>query len=602
MLWRLKPQAPEKFIKQFPEYSPEISQLLFNRGLKTQAQIDEFFNPDYEQDLHDPFLMLGMEAAVRRIFRAIKKQEKIAIFGDYDCDGICGAVILKIVLEGLGANLNGGVYIPDRILEGYGLNDEAVKKLAQQKVNLILTVDCGVSDIEEIALANSLGLEVIVVDHHRLGKKPPPAKVIIDPWQEKDKYPFKDLAGAGVAFKLAQALLKSFKFQVSSFKLNDGWEKWLLDLVALATVADLVPLVGENRTLVRYGLIVLAQTKRVGLQELMKIARLNPVFEAENFHPTGGHPKGEKTKNKGMITNLNTYSLGFILAPRLNAAGRMDHASLAFELLITKERSRAQALAQKINEHNQQRQKLTNDIVGQIEERLGDVLNDKNQPVIVVKDKTWSPGVIGLVAGKISDRHHRPTIIFKEDEKTSRGSARSIPAFNIIEAIGQCAEILGEFGGHPGAAGLSLANENYEIFREKINQIAKAKLKGEDLMPILEIDLELEPEKIGWELLDEVVKFEPCGGQQNPHPIFLTKELAVAGLRTVGNGSKHLKLELKSDKLPQKIWRAIGFGLAGSNVDLKIGDKIDVVFELLADEWNGTRNLQLKIIDIRKSP
>lgn len=584
MFWQLKPKISEEFIKQFPEYPPEILQLLYNRGLKTPAQIDEFFNPDYEQDLHDPFLMLGMREAVKRIAKAVKKREKTAIFGDYDCDGVCGAVILKTTLEALGVDLSGGVYIPDRKIEGYGLNVGAVRKLAEQKVKLILTVDCGVSDIEEIKLAKSLGLDVLVVDHHRLGKTLPPAKVIIDPWQADDKYPFKELAGAGVAFKLAQALLKESRIKNHESGISEGWEKWLLDLVALATVADCMPLVGENRTLVKYGLIVLAQTKRVGLQELMKVARLNPVFEAQN-----------------LTTNLDAYSLGFILAPRLNAAGRMDHASLAFKLLMAQSREEALDAAKKINEHNQQRQKLTNKIVEQIEEQIKDVLRNKRQPVIVVKDKHWSPGVIGLAAGKIADRYHRPTIIFSQEEKTSRGSARSVPSFNIIEAIAQCAEVLEEFGGHPGAAGISLENKNYEIFKEKINQIARAKLKDEDLTPVLEIDLELEPEKIGWELFDEIIKFEPCGGERNPCPVFLVKDLEIVGLRAVGNGLKHLKLEFKSAKLPQKIFRAIGFGLANGHAVLKVGDKIDTVFELIADEWNGTRNLQMKIIDIRKA-
>ncbi len=603
-IWKLKPRISEKFIKQFLEYSPEILQLLFNRGLKTQRQIDEFFNSDYKQDLHDPFLMSGIREAVKRIQRAIKKQEKIAIFGDFDCDGVCGAVILKTALEKLGADLSGGVQIPDRNLEGYGLNVEAIKKMADQKVDLILTVDCGVSDIKEIELANSLGLDVIVVDHHRLGKKLPPAAVIIDPWQKNDKYPFKDLAGAGVAFKLAQALLRqpaclpclpagrpdrqANKNKIASEnKISAGWEKWLLDLVALATVADCMPLVGENRTLVKYGLIVLAQTRRIGLQELMKIARLNPVFEAENLK-----------------TNLDTYSLGFILAPRLNAAGRMKHASLAFELLMAKERDKAVELAQEINEHNQQRQKLTNEITGQIEEQIKGSLADKNYPVIIAKNKNWPPSVLGLAAGRIADRYHRPTIIFSAqsgEESLIRGSARSIPSFNIIEAISQCSELLEEFGGHPGAAGLSLTDKNFDIFREKINQAAKAKLTEEDLTPVLEIDLELSPEQINWELLDEIVKFEPSGGKQNPYPVFLTKGLEIANLKIVGNGSKHLKLELKSAKIPDKIFHAIGFGLANKNGagDLKIGDQADIVFELMADEWNGTRNLQLKIIDIK---
>ncbi len=583
MIWRLKPKAPEEFIKQFPEYSPEILQLLFSRGLKTQPQIDEFFNPDYEQDLHDPFLMLGVKAAVKRIFQAIKKQEKIAIFGDYDCDGVCGAVILKTTLEELGANLSGGVYIPNRIIEGYGLNLAAVRKLAEQKVKLLLTVDCGVSDMAEVKLANKLGIDILIVDHHRLAKKPPPAKVIVDPWQNKDKYPFKELAGAGVAFKLVQALIKEVRSMKYEVRIPEGFDKWLLDLVALATVADCVPIIGENRTLVKYGLVVLAQTRRVGLQELMKIARLKPVFEAENLR-----------------TNLDAYSLGFILAPRLNAAGRMDHASLALELLLTENKTEAQALAGKINEHNLKRQKLTNEIVGGIEERIKDILDDKNQPVIIAKDKSWSPGVIGLVAGKITDRWHRPTIIFKEDESFSRGSARSIPAFNIIEAIAQCEELLKEFGGHPRAAGLALANENFEAFKEKINQITRAKLKDEDLIPVLEIDMELGPEKITWELLDEIVKFEPCGGE-NPYPVFLVKDLEIANWRTVGSHSQHLKLELKSDKLKGRTLGAIGFGLAkNGNINLQIGDRVDAVFELMADEWNGTRNLQMKMIDLKK--
>ncbi|MBU1102791.1 single-stranded-DNA-specific exonuclease RecJ [Patescibacteria group bacterium] len=606
MLWQFKPNAPEEFIRQFPEYQPIVLQLLYNRGLRTQQQIDEFFNPDFEGDLLDPFLMLGISQAVKRINKAIKKKEKIAIFGDYDCDGVCGAVILKTILEELGADLSGGVYIPDRIIEGYGLNNEAIEKLGKEKVNLILTVDCGISDVAEVKLANSLGVEVIIVDHHRLGKKLPSAKVIIDPWQPKDKYPFKELAGAGVAFKLAQALRQAQGKALQKNqgkpgldnKISEGWEKWLLDLVALATVADCVPVLGENRTLVHYGLIVLAQTKRVGLQELMKVARLNPVFEAENLK-----------------TNLDTYSLGFILAPRLNAAGRMDHASLAFRLLMTQDYQEAKVLAEKINEQNQQRQKLTDKIVAEVETRIKNYQADKNQPVVVETDKNWSPGVVGLVAGKIADRYHRPVFIFKEDEKVSRGSARSIPTFDIIEAIGQCSQLLKEFGGHPGAAGVSLENKNLSAFKEKINQIAREKLKPEDLIPAAQIDSELEPAEVNWELFDELEHLEPFGRGNDP-PVFLLKNLEIANLRVVGNGSKHLKLELKSDKLANKVFHAIGFNLAArlsspaaqtiggqaknGNDNLKTGDKIDIIFELIADEWNGTRNLQLKIIDIKK--
>lgn len=576
MVWQLKTKAPEQFIKRFPEFTPIVSQLLFSRGLNDQRAIDEFFNPDYQTDIHNPFLMLGVKEAVKRVEQAVKKKQKVSIFGDYDCDGVCGAVILKTILEALGADLSGGIYIPDRKVEGYGLNIEAVKKLGEEKTDLILTVDCGISDVEEVRLANKLGIDVVIIDHHRVGKKLPSAKVIIDPWQKGDEYPFKELAGAGVAFKLAQALAQKNK-------LKEGWDKWLLDLVALATVADGMKLIGENRTLVRYGLIVLAQTKRIGLQELMKIARLNPIFEVEKLK-----------------TNLDAYSLGFVLAPRLNAAGRMDHASLALKLLLTESREEAETLSQKINEHNRARQKLTDQITAEIEERIKNYPPGKVNSVIVETDDNWSSGVIGLVAGKICDRHNRPTIIFKKDKDISRGSARSIDGFNIVEAITECAPLLKEFGGHPGAAGVSLENKNFESFKEKINKIAAANLKNNDLTSRIEIDAELHAADVNWDLFDALEKLEPFGRGNEP-PIFLLQGFKVANKRLVGNGSKHLKLELTATKSSTKTFGAIGFGLAMAQVDLREGDSVDAVFELMADQWNGTRNLQLKIIDMKRS-
>ena len=581
MFWHLKPPAPEEFIKQFPEYSPIALRLLFERGLTTRISIDEFFSPDYNEDLHDPFLMLGMKEAVKRVLKAIDKKEKIAIFGDYDADGVCGAVILKSVLEILGVKEKEiEIYIPDRNREGYGLNLEAVKKIAEQKIDLIITVDCGITDFEEIELANSLGVEVIITDHHLVAAKLPKAKIIINPWQKKDNYPFKELAGAGVAFKLAQGLLKKTKAEIPA-----GWEKWLLDLVALATVADCVPLLGENRTLVRYGLIVLAQTQRIGLKELMEIARLNPIFEAET-----------------LTTNLDSYSLGFILAPRLNAAGRLEHAAVGFKLLTTEDPAEAKILAKKIDSQNRQRQKITDEIVAEVEKRAKDYLTSENQPVIVERDAAWSPGLVGLAAGKITDRYHRPAVIFSQKENGFlRGSVRSISGFNIVEALEECADLIGEFGGHAAAAGLSLEDKNYLLFKERINQIARRKLKKEDLIPQLEIDSEVQPEEINWELFDSLTRFEPFG-QRNKEPKFLVRDLRIVNCRMVGNGQKHLKLELKSDRMPGKIFKAIGFGLAnGQNNNLKTGDKVDLVFELLADEWNGNKELQMKMLDIHKT-
>ncbi|MBU2219669.1 single-stranded-DNA-specific exonuclease RecJ [Patescibacteria group bacterium] len=606
MFWRIKSTAPKEFIEQFPEYSPVTLELLYHRELKTQAQIDEFFNPDYDGDLHDPFLMLGMSEAVARVAEAINNKEPIAIFGDYDADGVCGAVLLKATLEALGADVAGGIYVPDRAREGYGLNPEAIKKIAANGVKLLITVDCGISENEDIDLAGSLGLEVIVTDHHQPGKVLPRALAIVNPWQAGDKYPFKELAGVGVAFKLAQALRQAQGKLGLEKKIPEGWEKWLLDLVALGTVADCMELLGENRTLVRYGLIVLAQTQRVGLQELMKVARLNPIYEEEKLK-----------------TNLDTYSLGFVLAPRLNAAGRIDHADLAVELLLTQDRSRAQEMARQINDYNRQRQKITDDIVLEIERRIKDKPSDKSNPVIIASEANWSPGVIGLVAGKIADRHNRPTFIFSaagENEpghlrgsatykaELLRGSARSVEGFNLIEAIGQCEKLLIGFGGHIGAAGLEMLATNLPAFEKKINQIAAKKLKNKDLTPVLEIDAELTPVDIDWKLFDDLEKFEPFG-KANERPLWLIKNLTVASVRVVGNGSKHLKLELKSEQMLGKIFKGIGFGLAGpekngvknGNANLAYGDIIDIVAEIIMDEWNGTRNLQLKIVDLKRS-
>lgn len=589
MIWRLKPQTSQEFFNQFPEHSPQALQLLFNRGLQTQEQIDEFFNPDYEQDLHDPFLMLGMEDAVKRILSAVKKGEKITIFSDYDADGVCGGVLLESTLRALGVKELETV-IPDRNVEGYGLNCPAIEKVSREGAKLIISVDSGVSDVKEVELANSLGLDVIITDHHQVPEKLPPALVILNPHQKKDEYPFKYLAGAGVAFKLACALLKSFENdegsegQLATPEARRTFEKWLLDLVALATVADCMPLLGENRTLVKYGLYVLAKTRRLGLQELMKAARLSPTFAVDNIK-----------------TNLNAYALGFALAPRLNAAARVDHASLAYELLKSETRQEAVEWARRLDQCNRERQKMTEQIIGDVEARIAAQGGVDDIWVIVEADEKWIPGVVGLAASKISDKYHRPSIILNKDPERLRGSARSIENFNLVEALNQCREFLREYGGHPGAAGLTMSEEHLAAFREKINRIAKEKIQEKDLIPVLDVDMEIFPETIKWELFEELERFEPFG-EANECPVFMVRNLEIVSLRQVGNGHKHLKLELKSAKLRGKIFKGIGFGLAGeNNLGLSAGDAVDLAFELIVDEWNGHRSLQLRVIDIKKA-
>ena len=550
------------FLNKFPEYSRMTLQLLWDRRLKTQKAIDEFFHPDYDEDLHDPFLMKGMKKAVERITKALKNKEKITIFGDYDADGVCGTAILSETLKALGADPD--IYIPDRNKEGYGLNLEAVKEVAAKKTNLIITIDCGITDFEEIKLANKLGMDVVVVDHHKVHDKIPTAVAIVNPCQKGEKYPFRKLAAAGVAFKVAQAILKS--------KVPEGFEKWLLDLVAIATVTDIMPLLGENRTLVKYGLVVLAQTKRLGLQELMKAARIK--------------------------STLDTYTLGYIIGPRLNAAGRMAHATTAYELLVTKSKQEAETLTRRLNEKNQERQRLTDRIIQEVESRL----KSEKGKLIFQGDKNWPIGIVGLIAGRITDRYYRPAVIFQKTKDKSKGSARSIPCFNIVEAISECKELLEDFGGHPGAAGFTVPNKNLKKFEQRLLKFANKKIEKEDLIPLLNIDLELEPEELNFEIYEEIQRFAPFG-EENPRPLFLMKNLMISNFKAVGNNCSHLKMyltkELKNSKI--KGFQAIGFGLGDFCDKIKQGDKVDVVSELITDDWNGARKLQLKIVDLKKS-
>jgi len=586
MNWQLKPKAPSAFFKQFPEYSPLITQLLYSRGLKTQQQIDEFFNPDFQEDFHSPFLLKGMKKAVKRILEAVKQQEKITIYGDFDADGICASVIMRLTLEELGVN-NFNVYIPERGKENHGLNEKSVKKLAQEGTKLIITVDCGSTNADEIDLANSLGLDVIITDHHEIGKKIPKAFALINALQKGDKYPFKKLSGAGIAYKLACALLSS-----KEKKSENPLKKWLLDLVALATVADVEPIIGENRTLVKYGLGVLAQTKWLGLEELMKVAQVNPQLTQPSLN------------GEAPVTNLNTRTLGYVLGPRINAASRMDHANNALYLLIAKDRNEAVKLAQDINQKNLDRQNLTAKIFREVKDRLNKKFDkDKIPKLIFEGSPNWPMGMIGLIAGKAADKYRRPSIIYCENDGIIHASCRSIPQFDLMEMLNQAADYFNEFGGREGAGGFRVKKENLDKVRKILSQIAEKELKDENLIPYLDIDAELSLKEISWQNYDQIQRFAPFG-KANSEPMFLAEGLEISDLRIVGNNGRHLKMELimfDTGSASAKNFKAIGFGLGEWERKLKKGDLIDVVFELIIDEWNSRRDLQLKIIDIKLS-
>jgi len=574
MKWQIKPKAPSAFFEQFPEFSPLIVQLLYNRKLKNQSQIDEFFNPDYQEDIHDPFLLKDMEKAVKRICQAIDKKEKITVYGDFDADGVCSSAIVYLALEELGAE-NLGIYIPDRVKENHGLNENSVKQIAEDGTNLVIVVDCASTDFQEAELAKSLGLDLIITDHHQPGKKNPQTIAFINPWQKGDKYPFKDLSGAGVAYKLVCALLPDHSFK-----------KWLLDLVAAATVADVMPIVGENRTLVKYGLGVLAQTKSIGLQELMKVARVEPEVTKAS------------SNGKAPLTNLDTYTLGYILGPRLNAASRMDHANVTFRLLVTQDREEAKQLAQKLNRNNLDRQNLTERIVKEVEARLSKGVDSK---LIFEGSPDWPIGIVGLIAGKIKDKYCQPVFIYHEKGDLIHVSCRGIPQLDLMEILGQAGKFFNDYGGHRYSAGFRMNKKNLQKAKKLLSQIVEKELKDRELTPCLDIDSELFLSDINWKNYDQIEKFAPFG-RNNPKPKFLVKGAEISETRMVGSNGQHLKMELllfDKGSNRAKRFNAIAFGLGDKESILKKGKLVDVVFEIIVNQWNGRRDLEMKVVDLR---
>jgi len=546
---------------------PVVLQLLLNRGINNADELEKFFNLNYDTDVHDPFLFSDMEKAIDRIKRAKENQEKIAIFGDYDADGVTATALLYETLTNLGFK-KVIPYIPDRQTEGYGMNEPSIDFLAKEGVSLIVTVDCGITNIVEVEKAKSLGIDVIVTDHHHVPKKLPDAAAIINPHVENCGYPFESLAGVGVAFKLAQALYE----KMDNSKTDQL--KWLLDLVVIGTVADCVPLVSENRVLTKYGLVVLSKTRRVGLLEMFKVGR---ITIDENNIP-------------------DTQKIAFQIAPRINAAGRMDHASISYELMIEKNSVMARDMALEIEDKNKNRQKITAEIVREVRALAENSFKDRK--LIFASNEHWQVGILGLIAGRIADEFNKPTAVFQKQGAEFVGSFRSIDQFNIIEALEKCSDLLVRYGGHSQAAGAQVKEENMEKFYEKLSGIIEEDLAGKDIPPNIEIDLEITAADINWDLLEAIKKLQPFG-EGNEEPIFLMKNLIVEDVKIVGNGSKHMKLSLRAESSP-KVFESIGFGLGENKLELKNGDAIDIVFNLQEDEWNGNKKMQLNLVDIQK--
>lgn len=551
------------------KFNPIILQLLSNRCITNEKDIEKFLNFDYEKNISNPFLFSQMDKAVERIILALKKEEKVAIFGDYDADGVTATVLLTEALDDLGVKKI-VPYIPDRQLEGYGMNMEALNFLQKEEVNLIITVDCGITNISEIAKAKDLGIDVIITDHHHVPVTVPEAVAILNPHTESEESECRYLSGVGVAFKLAEALYQ--KIQPEKI----GQTKWMLDLVAIGTIADCVPLLGENRLLVKYGLVVLSKTRRIGLQEMFGVGRISI---SENDIP-------------------DTHRVAFQISPRINAAGRMDHANVAYNLLIEKKRPIGRMMALELESKNQERQKVTAEIVREIKIIAENSFKDKK--FIYAENAHWPVGLLGLIAGKITDEFKKPTMILQKQSNELAGSLRSIPQVNIIETLEKCADLLEKFGGHSQAAGVRLKNSNLERFCEKMSKLIETELSGKETDYAKEADLEIKIEDIDWDLMQELKKMEPFG-EGNKDPIFIIKNLIVEDARVVGNGSKHLKMFLRSENGGPKMFDAIFFGGGNDFGEIEKGDRIDIACSLSQDEWNGNKKIQLKIVDLRRT-
>lgn len=544
----------------FPGIDNIIYRILLNRGIKDEESIKKFLYPELK-DLYDPFLLHDMKDGVELIKRSVDLGKKIVIYGDYDADGITSTSILYICLKNIGANIE--CYIPNRMDEGYGLNFEAIDEIISNGAELIVTVDCGISSIKEVEYCKSKGVSIIITDHHECGPVIP-STIVINPKRWDSKYPFKGLAGVGVTFKLIQGLSRAF----------DGIDPYeYLDLTAIGTVADVVPILDENRIIVKYGIETIKKTKNYGLRALIDICGIDKE-------------------------RISTGQISFGIVPRVNAVGRISDASLGVKLFISEDVNNAKLIAQTLVDENKKRQEVEENILTEAENMVNSKYNPDRDYVIVLESENWHLGVIGIVASRIVEKYYRPVFLLSRDGEVYRGSGRSIYGFNLFEALSECKDLLVKYGGHEMAAGLSVDPEKLECFNERINKIAKEKLRKKYLIPALNVDFEIKGEDIDSHLVDSINMLEPFG-VGNPSPLFLYKSMEALELRTVGVSDKHLKMKLKDGC---EIFDAIGFNMGYNINGYTRESSIDVVCGIERNVWNGRENIQLLVKDMRKSP
>jgi len=547
------------------KYDDVFQQLLYNRGIigdkADSKDLEKFLNPDFEQDFFDPELLPDFSAAIKRIKYAIDNKEKIGIYADYDADGIPGAALLFKALTVLGVSPE--VYIPTR-MEGYGFNQEGIDHLINLGCKLIISVDLGIRELKFAKYILNKKIDLIITDHHEPDDKLPEAVAVVNPKRAESKYPFRELCGAGVVFKIIQGLGKIYQKII-----DEKFLKWNLDLVAISTISDVVPLISENRIIAKFGLKVLSKTKNIGLQELYKISNID--------------------QNK-----IDAYTVGFQIGPRINAPGRLDRATESFKLLTTNDINQAYESARHLQLKNEKRQ-IEMDKIFESASKIIERKNLMSNKIIIIKHSDWQKGIIGPVASRLVEKYSRPVIILSESAELLDGSCRSVSGFNITKALSSAEKYLLGFGGHAGAAGLHLESKNYDQFENSMISYAEKNILADDLKPKLKIDLELQKNKIRISLFKELENLEPFG-LGNPRPVFLTSNIKLISHRLVGRDNKHLQLKFSDGTNEIK---GVIFNHDVEVKNLSSGLSYDIVYQPGVNFWNGKNWIDLRIIDFK---
>ena len=544
----------EKFAKKH-KLSNLLASILIHKNITTDEEVSKFLHPT-RMDFYDPFLLPDMEKAVDRIVKAVENKENITIYGDYDVDGITSITLLKNFFANSYVDVK--TYIPNRLEEGYGLNKDAIREISYSGTNLIITVDCGITGIEEIEYAKQIGIDVIVTDHHEPGEEIPDCIAVVDAKRKDSKYPFNQLAGCGIAFKLMQALAIRWKLPEKEYLK-------FLDIAAIGTISDIVPLVDENRVIAKLGLMLVERTNNIGLKTLIDLC-------------------GFKKIDSTMVS--------FGLSPRINACGRLGHADEALELFLASDKNTTTKLAKKMNEYNAARQQVERKIY---DEAVEEIIKEKDKPVIVLGKEGWHHGVAGIVSSKITDEYFKPSILICFEGDEGKGSGRSIPGFDLHEALMECSEYLEKFGGHSMAVGITIKKDKFEDFKKAFTEYAKSKNISE-IVPVINIERKVDLKDVSLENVKELQKLEPFG-EQNKMPLFLIENLKIVSIRSLSEG-KHLKILLKQDNF---FIDAIGFNMGDLTEQYKIEDRVDIVGTIDVNVFNGNENVQITIKDMRKA-